>query len=155
MFFLFDKEYLFFLSFFLVIFLQIININNELYPSLSDCPNEIKNKKDYILILMSDNFIRFSQCFYCIAYQFSLSKRYLCILNETIYEFGDNCNNKYDLSKTLTGNYYNLLIMNKDNNIDYFIYFIDYNKHINLFHYSLIIENNQNEFKKKKKKLII
>ena len=57
------------------------------------------------------------------------------------------CQNKFDLSKNLTGSYYTLLSYNENGtNFDYLIYFIDYNKHINLFHYSFIYEKSENKF---------
>ena len=141
---------LFFLSFFIIIFLLIIKI--DLTSTNSNCPKEITNNINISRALKSGNFFRYSQCFYCIGYSpKSDAYRRLCILNKTIYEIGNNCNNKYDLSKNLTGNYYELLIINEGSNkTDYLIYFIGYNKHINLFHYSFIFEGNKNEFIKKK-----
>ena len=102
--------------------------------------------------LQAGYFIRFSQCFYCISYSSRSKKRNLCLLNNIIYEFDyyDGCNNQFNLSENLYGNYYNLLAINNNTNIDYFIYFIDYNKHINLFHYSFIVGENRNKFIKNK-----
>ena len=139
-----ENKSIFFLSISIIIFLQIIK--NILSTYINNCPEEINNNYNSLYYLESGNFIRFSQCFYCIKYSKGGAKRHLCILNNTIYEFElyTGCKSKYNLSLYLNGNYYNLLSINETyKNFDYCIYFIDYNKHINFLHYSLAEEKNE------------
>ena len=103
------------------------------------------------------NYTRFSQCFYCIGYKTQgYMNRALCLFNNTIYEISESqCQANFDLSKNLTGSYYNLLLIDANNtNVDYLIYFVGYNKYINLFHYSLLYNKNENENYFIKKKII-
>ena len=134
----------------LVISITQINVICEL------CPPEINNDKLCIIGKMEPgNYTRFSQCFYCIGYKTQgYINRTLCLFNNTIYEISESqCQANFDLSKNLTGSYYNLLLIDaNDTNVDYLIYFVGYNKYINLFHYSLLYNNynNENYFVKKK-----
>lgn len=143
-----EKNYLLFLSIFIIIFLQVIKV--FLSNTILNCPKEINNNYGLIKLLMPGNFIRFSQCFYCIGYESQNNQRKLCLFNKTIYEIYSDCSNSFDLSINLTGNNYNLLIINDTKKVDYFIAFIDYNKNINLLHYSFIFDGGINQFIKKR-----
>ena len=135
-----------------IFFLFFPNIINQ-ESILPNCPNEINENYYYIGLIPSGDFIRFSQCFYCINY---IGGK-ICILNNKIYEFYNSCNNIYDLSSNLTGTYYNLLLIEKETfeltkyNVHYLIYFIGYNKHINLLYYLFSSETNKNEYIKERK----
>ena len=133
-----------------IFFTNISQSNNQ-----ENCPEEINDYySPYIITMNVSEFRRFSHCFYCIRYK---ETNFLCLLKNKIYEFFDKCNNKYDLSSNLTGNYYTLLIINHNEtdvqitiNVDYLIYFIGINKHIYFFHYSFIAEGANNIFVKKR-----
>ena len=134
----------------LIFFTNISQSNNQAY-----CPKEINDYYNpYIIKMKVGEFRRFSHCFYCIRYK---DTNFLCLLKNKIYEFYDKCNNTYDLSSNLTGNFYTLLIINHNEtdvhftiNVDYLIYFIGINKHIYFFYYSFITEGANNIFVKKR-----
>ena len=94
------------------IFLLFFSIS--IFCNYKDCPNEIQNYFWLIDILGGNDFFRFSQSFFCMAYTKVIispfggnkyQKRYLCLFNNTIYEFIDstNCTNKFDISEKLEG----------------------------------------------------
>ena len=143
----------------------------KIYIIKNDCPQEIIKYTWLLDIFGQHEFFRFSQCFFCIAYNrryeqpLSVNrylstyppyneKRFLCLFNNKVYEFNNtnNCTNEFDLSSNLTGYYYNFLI-NEDiynNKLDYFICFVGNNKFIHLFHYSFIYESEKNIYLKSK-----
>ena len=153
-----------FLFIFIILFLKIFIIKN-------DCPQEIINNTWILDRLNHGEFFRFSQCFFCMAYNrgyrepiyekrylsFSYppfnENRYLCLFDNKVYEFNNinNCTNEFDLSSNLTGYYYDFLINDENYGIlDYFICFVGSNKYIHLFHYSFNFESEENIYIKSK-----
>ena len=137
------------IDFFVFLLFHLIIVN------CSSLPKEIEDNLIMIYYLQFKEFFRFSQCFFCLPYTNTKKEgiitlyysRYLCILNNVIYEFSNPLYyNTFKLSDNLTRCYYDILAIEELEELKYFIIFIGKNKHINFFQYSYIYKNNENKY---------